>query len=91
MRRYRIPHCEECSFLKHKEINGDGFCKVFNDKCYWGGFCMLDHTRMSVKETLRVLHEYQKWRRGAWIKMPNPYVVSQAIDSAIRLLRKNLK
>lgn len=46
---------------------------------------------MSAVETLRVLHHYQKWRRGGSGKMPHPFVLGQAIDSAIRAMRRIAK
>ena len=42
---------------------------------------------MKVKEIIRVLHAYQKWRRGANIPMPDPREIGRAIDGAIRELR----
>lgn len=44
---------------------------------------------MTIKETIKVLHDSQKWRRGAKIEMPHsPKEFGQAIDNAIRILRK---
>lgn len=42
---------------------------------------------MKIKEIIRVLHAYQKWRRGADIPMPDPREIGRAIDGAIRELR----
>ena len=42
---------------------------------------------MKVKEIIRVLHAYQKWRRGDNIPMPDPREIGRAIDGAIRELR----
>ena len=42
---------------------------------------------MKVKEIIRVLHAFQKWRRGADIPMPDPREIGRAIDGAIRELR----
>jgi hypothetical protein len=46
---------------------------------------------MKAEEALKVLVDYQKWRRGA--NMPQPYVgvVGEALDVAIDCLRKNCK
>ena len=41
---------------------------------------------MKVKEIIKYLHNYQKWRRGADLPMPNPKL-GIAIDGAIRELR----
>ncbi len=42
---------------------------------------------MNVFEAKRVLRDFQKWRRGADMDMPNPRVVGEAIDFALRVLR----
>ena len=42
---------------------------------------------MKVKEIIKYLNNYQKWRRGADLPMPNPKELGIAIDGAIRELR----
>ncbi len=42
---------------------------------------------MKVKEIIKQLHYYQKWRRGANIPVPDPKEIGIAIDGAIRELR----
>lgn len=42
---------------------------------------------MKVKDIIRVLHYYQKWRRGANIPQPDPKEIGRAIDGAVRELR----
>lgn len=42
---------------------------------------------MRVKEIIRILLAFQKWRRGADIPMPEPEEIGRAIDGAIRELR----
>lgn len=42
---------------------------------------------MKVKEIIKYLHSYQKWRRGADMPCPNPKELGIAIDGAIRELR----
>ena len=46
---------------------------------------------MNNKETLKTLHNYQCWRRGKNMEIPNPKDIGVAIDNAIRLLRKENK
>jgi hypothetical protein len=46
---------------------------------------------MEVKEAIKILRYYQKWRRGAKIAMPDPKQAGIAIDVAIKALRKSLK
>ena len=43
---------------------------------------------MDNKETLKILHDFQCWRRGKNMEMPDPTLIGNAIDNAIRLLRK---
>ena len=44
---------------------------------------------MTRKEALKILHIFQKWRRGSnTVPMPNPKEIGIAIDVAIRELRK---
>lgn len=44
---------------------------------------------MTIQETIKILHDTQKWRRGAKMNMPHsPKEFGQAIDNAIRILRK---
>jgi hypothetical protein len=43
---------------------------------------------MTHDEALKILHTFQKWRRGANIPMPDPKEIGQAIDVAIRVMRK---
>ena len=43
---------------------------------------------MDNKETLKTLHDFQCWRRGKNMDMPDPIMIGKAIDNAIRLLRE---
>lgn len=85
-----IPRCGSCSFFMNEDINGFGGCvlkeyelMVCSDKCD------LDHTAMRKDCLIKGLHYLQKWRRGAKIKQPQPYVIGKLIDSAIFKLRNN--
>ena len=43
----------------------------------------------TISETISVLEEYNKWRRGdETISMPDPFEVGVAIGDAVRLLRE---
>lgn len=42
---------------------------------------------MKVKEIIKYLHNYQKWRRGADMACPKPKELGIMIDGAIRELR----
>jgi len=43
---------------------------------------------MDVQEALRLLEYYNKWRKGADIKMPNPKDLSEAIDEIVKKYKK---
>ena len=43
---------------------------------------------MDNKETLKILHDFQCWRRGKNMDMPDPILIGNAIDNAIRIIRK---
>lgn len=45
---------------------------------------------MTLKESIEVLEEYNSWRRGAEIPMPEPKKIGEALEIAINML-KNLK
>lgn len=45
---------------------------------------------MTLKEAIKELEYYQKWRKGADMPQPEPKKVSEALDIAINLL-KNMK
>ena len=44
-------------------------------------------TRQEIHKAIRTLHNFQKWRRGAKIKMESPKEIGIAIDTAIHYLR----
>ena len=48
----------------------------------------MSEIKMTTKEAIKVLHYFQKWRRGARIAMPDRKQSGIAIDLAIRELRR---
>lgn len=42
---------------------------------------------MTTQDAIKVLVEYNKWRMGADTKMPDPKVISEAIEIAIKELK----
>ena len=46
---------------------------------------------MSKDEALKILVEYNLWRRGAEMPQPHPFVIGQAIDVAIECLTESVK
>lgn len=43
---------------------------------------------MTLQEAIKILEEYNKWRRGAEIPQPNPKLIGEAIDIAINQLKQ---
>lgn len=84
----RIPYCGECCFLQNEDVNGIGYCKLRCDTMRCGDQCELDHTKIKPRQIAKALHYIQKWRRGAKIAMPSPYVIGIVTDAAIYQLRK---
>ena len=41
-----------------------------------------------LDKTIKELHTFQKWRRGANTQMPDPKELGKTIDNTIRILRK---
>ena len=83
-------YCGECPFFKNEDTEGYGHCNISKREEYCGDLCRYYTYIMLRKETVRMLHYCQKWRRGANIQMPPPTLLGLAIDNAIRIIR-NLK
>lgn len=47
--------------------------------------------KQDVKEAVKLLQRYNRWRRGADIPMPQPKEIGKAIDTAIEYIKKNEK
>ena len=82
------PHCGECTFFSHESIDGYGWCDVTDREQQCSDQCTLQYKIMTSKQAEKVLHHYQKYRRGGKNPMPHPYVIGQAIDRAICDMRK---
>lgn len=46
---------------------------------------------MEKEEALKILVEYNLWRRGAELPQPHPFVIGQAIDVAIECLTESVR
>lgn len=86
----RIPYCGECCFFKDEDVYGIGYCKLRRIPMQCGDQCELNHFEIDSDEAAYGLHYLQKWRRGAKIAMPHPFVVGKLIDAAIRNFRKKI-
>ena len=84
--------CVGCVYLDAKDTFSTYRCKL-NKGVTQGNFkvakCMFDRTNISKKKASKVLHDFQKYRRGATelIYCPPPYVIGIAIDKAINAMR----
>lgn len=80
----QLPHCGECAFLDYEDIYGFGWCRIDGTEHYCGHRCSLQFTE---REAERILHHYQKWRRGAVRpvedRQPHPHIVARALDCAV--------
>lgn len=83
-----IPYCGECPYAKNEDASGYMWCELMNDNTHCSNQCNLSYGALTPKRIAKILHNLQKWRRGGKGKMPNPYIIGVAIDSAIRILRK---
>lgn len=82
---YHSNPCGGCSFFTFENVDGSGICQIKNVIVKCTDLCWLDFDN---SQTIKVLHYYQKWRRGDKIPMPNSTIVGEAIDSAIHQLRQ---
>ena len=46
---------------------------------------------MTTEEAIKILKEYNEWRRGAEIPMPEPKIIGEAIDTVIKFCEEQLK
>lgn len=46
---------------------------------------------MTLDEALKILVKYQRWRRGADMPQPSPYIVGEALDEAIKFITKSIE
>ena len=86
--RSTYTRCEECCFFKLEYAGGFGHCDITNYPCHFGEICNLNYKSMTNSQVVKILHYAQKWRRGAKMKMINPFVYGLAIDAAILKLRR---
>lgn len=83
--------CGECAFLKNEGIDGYGQCIITRNIRHCGEMCSFQDDMPDEVQAVRILHHFQKWRRGGRGKQPNPTIVGDAIDRAIRTLRQETK
>lgn len=82
------PLCEQCIFFEYEDAAGNGYCNIKYREQRCSDRCEVTRENLTTRETIRILHTFQKWRRGHKGPMPHPYVIGQAIDKAIKELRR---
>ena len=84
----REGDCKGCRFFEGMDENGIGTCKLRgettadSDDC---GFCF--KPRMTAQQAAKVLHKYQVWRRGGKEKKCPSFLIGEAIDTSLKILR----
>ena len=84
--------CVGCVYLDDLYSFAIYRCKLNKDVAH-GNYnvakCIFDRTNISKEKAVKVLHDFQKYRRGAteFINCPPPYIIGIAIDKAINSLR----
>ena len=86
--RERGPHCGECPFLLYEDTDGFGTCSISERERRCSDRCYLNHKKLTPRQTVKILHYVQKWRKGAKIPMILSHVLTKGIDAAIFQLRK---
>ncbi len=86
-RNTNIPYCGNCCFRAPECSDGFGYCNLVEHSTHCCDQCELDHTKMKPRQIAKALHHIQKWRRGAKVPMPSPYVIGKVNDAAIYRLR----
>ena len=82
-------HCGGCVFFKDESIYGDGICELSSCFSLCDDVCKFNKENISVRNSIKILHKLQKYRRGSVgiDKCPSPYLIGIAIDKAINVLR----
>lgn len=82
------PLCEQCIFFEYEDAAGNGYCNITYREQHCSDRCIIHYNQLTPRQAVRILHQFQKWRRGGKSPMPHPYVIGQAIDKAIKILRR---
>lgn len=85
-----IECCGECSHMKYESMDGYGYCDISEREVFCGDACYMINHDITDKQAAKLLHHYQKYRRGGGELLP-PKVYGKAIDAAIKTLREKLK
>ena len=78
-----INECQSCPFFRGNICKLRGW--IVHKDCYCS---IVDEKELDINEAIAVLHYFQKYRRAGTVKVPATFVIGDAIDVAIRVLRK---
>ncbi len=85
---HQPPCCGECPCFLYECLDGLGICDIQKQTTNCSFVCDFADRPPTPKETGRLLHHYQKYRRGTKPNAPSPFLIGVAIDEAIRIIRK---
>lgn len=87
-----VPHyCGECPHFLYEDANGDGYCDITENTTNCSSLCIFISKIPTPHECEKILHYYQRYRRGANIKMQAPFLIGLVIDEAIKMFREQRK
>lgn len=84
----RPPYCGECPYFLYECLDGFGICDIQKRTVNCSFVCDFADRAPTQKETERLLHNYQKYRRGTKQNAPSQFLIGAAIDEAIIIIRK---
>ncbi len=87
---HRPPLCGECTFFDREDADDHGTCRITGCMQRCSSDCHFAGHRPSLRQSERLLHYIQKWRRGnqGSEKMPSPFLQGVAMDEAIHRMRE---
>lgn len=86
------PHyCGECPHFIYEDVNGGGYCEITENYTKCSFPCVFVSKIPKPSECEKILHYYQRYRRGANIKMQAPFLIGLVIDEAIKMFRQQRK
>lgn len=84
--------CIDCPYLPVKSTPTGWHCKLLKGcKRTIEDRCLLHRDNMTDSLAIKLLHDYQKYRRGSLpiFSCPSSYLAGLDIDHAIAIMRKN--
>lgn len=88
-----VTYCGECPFFKYDDINGYMTCDINEclvvdclNKC-----AFRQQSKLTEEQAIKILQCAQKYGREEEIYMPSPTLLDLVIDTAILVLKQNIK